>query len=127
MTPWTASTTPRTPAHFGPRRRRRHCHPAARYYARRDERRLRQGEAVPLADTVSWLVRYQRPLVGRLRTRLAPHHRHLTAADLDHTAARITPSQARVARDTQIRATLALTPDPAASQETEHPCPPPKP
>lgn len=86
-----------------------------------------QGTAVPLADTISWLVRYQDHwwvVYERGWLRITDT---LTAADLDDTAARITPSQARVARDTQIRATLALTPDPAASQETEHPCPPPKP
>jgi hypothetical protein len=58
------------------------------------------GEAVPLGQSVSWLVRYRDAwwvVYERGWLRIADE---ITAADLDQAAARLTRAEAAVARDT---------------------------
>jgi len=65
------------------------------------------GEAVPLAQSVSWLVRYRDAwwvVYERGWLRIADD---ITAADLDQAAARLTQAEAVAARDTDIRSILA--------------------
>ena len=65
------------------------------------------GEAVPLGQSVSWLVRYRDAwwvVYERGWLRIADE---ITAADLDQVAARLTQAEAAAARDTGLRGTLA--------------------
>jgi hypothetical protein len=58
------------------------------------------GEAVPLGQSVSWLVRYRQAwwvVYERGWLRIADD---ITAADLDQAAARLTQAEAGAARDT---------------------------
>jgi hypothetical protein len=65
------------------------------------------GEAVPLGQSVSWLVRYRDAwwvVYERDWLRIADD---TTAADLDQAAARLTQAETAAARDTAPRSTLA--------------------
>jgi hypothetical protein len=66
------------------------------------------GEAVPLGQSISWLVRYRAAwwvVCERGWLRITDE---LTAADLDHAATRLTEADATASRDTAIRAALGL-------------------
>jgi hypothetical protein len=66
------------------------------------------GEAVPLGQSISWLVRYRAAwwvVCERGWLRITDE---LTAADLDRTAARLTEADAITARETAIRGALGL-------------------
>ena len=65
------------------------------------------GEAVPLGQSVSWLVRYRDAwwvVYERGWLRIADD---ITAADLDQAAARLTQAETAAARDTSLRGILA--------------------
>lgn len=65
------------------------------------------GDAVPLGQSVSWLVRYRHAwwvVYERGWLRIADA---VTAADLDQAAARLTEAEASAARDTDLRSILA--------------------
>ena len=75
------------------------------------------GEAVPLGQSVSWLVRYRDAwwvVYERGWLRIADD---ITAADLDMAAARLAQAETTAARDTDLRSTLA--PPEAAPSEPE--------
>ena len=75
------------------------------------------GAAVPLGQSVSWLVRYRDAwwvVYERGWLRIADD---ITAADLDQAAARLTQAEAVAARDTDLRSILA--PPEAAPSEPE--------